>query len=48
MDNLIEATSCIVFPKVDTGDGFERWIHRIAKYFLRNRTGDALSIVFVR
>jgi len=23
MDNLIEATSCIVFPKLGTGDGFE-------------------------
>ena len=48
MDNLIEATSCIVFPKLGTGEDFKSWIHGVVKYFLRSRRGDALSIRFVR
>jgi hypothetical protein len=43
MDNLIEATSCILFPKLGTGDGFDSCIHGIAKHFLRSRTGEVLS-----
>jgi hypothetical protein len=44
MDNLIEATSCIVFPKLGTGEDFKSWIHGVVKYFLRSRIGDALTV----